>query len=306
MNRIKIVGGFITFILIILFFLSNYIATQNSLHNSTIKHLNEQKALTQEISKSIFYMDKKRDISSVQAKEIIDRFINSIKSQKIYLAGNYTIISLWSAFESEVKKLKNQYYITTPYGSIITDKIVNRIYTINLQLVVAFDELIDREQIKYQQDIEQYKNLQYLLFGILILLLLYFFSQIQEVIIFIQKFSTISKKILSNATIQGVEPIELKKSKSELKEATQNYNHLVQKINNSITYATKSIEHTTQSLEEVEQNIENFIKLISTMQEKNDNELFEKEDAVIESLETLINLKNRLKDLKKNLENLVK
>jgi hypothetical protein len=65
------------------------------------------------------------------------------------------------------------------------------------------------------------------------------------------------------------------------------------------------MEYTTKSLEEVEQNIEEFIKLLSAMQNSESDELFKREDAVIDSLETLMRLKETLVDLKMDLDGLV-
>ena len=89
-----------------------------------------------------------------------------------------------------------------------------------------------------------------------------------------------------------------------LKEATENFNYLVEKIDLSIVYAQESIGHTTIALDEVEQKIEDLMTLISQMQEEKSDALYQKEDAVIDSLETLMNLTNQLENLQQDLNKL--
>ena len=64
------------------------------------------------------------------------------------------------------------------------------------------------------------------------------------------------------------------------------------------------MEQTTKSLEKVAQNIEDFMELLSTMQDDESDALFEKEDAVIDSLESLMRLRKKLKNLQSNLDKL--
>jgi len=113
------------------------------------------------------------------------------------------------------------------------------------------------------------------------------------------------KNIIENSTIQGLKPMNIKEiEQEELKEATKNYNHLVEKINSSIAYSSQSMQQTTKSLEKVAKNIEDFMELLSTMQENETDELFKKEDAVIDSLEELMRLRKKLKNLQIELDKL--
>jgi len=62
---------------------------------------------------------------------------------------------------------------------------------------------------------------------------------------------------------------------------------------------------SSKSLEEVERNIENFIELLATMEDKPSDEVFKKEDVVIESLEKLSSLNKTLKQLRVELKELI-
>lgn len=304
MNKIKVVGGLIFLLSILLALLSSFIGSQNRVNSGTLSFINEQKAFTQEISKSIFYTYRNAKTSSKTLDETIKNYLENAKMNESEFTQNRFITTLWNIFYADVQKFRNQQKVATGYNSVITAKLVNRIYHNNVLLVKEFDKLIELKQAQYQKDIEGYRLFQYLLFFILIGLLIYLFTQVRVVIEFIQKFSKTSKSIIENSTIQGLKPMEETEQRS-LKEATENYNHLVEKINTSIEYSSQSMEQTSKALEGVEQNIEDFMELLSTMQESRSDELFEKEDAVIDSLETLMQLKGRLVDLKRDLDGLV-
>ncbi|SFV71703.1 hypothetical protein MNB_SV-13-1096 [hydrothermal vent metagenome] len=249
-------------------------------------------------------MYKNRDVSSKELESTINKFLENTDNQKQELKMNSSTLQLWNKFYAEVQKFREEQKVNTAYSSIITQKVVNKIYNINIELILEFNRLIETKQNHYYNTIDVYKKIQYALFVIFILLIIYLFTQIQNIILFIQKFSNTSKKIIKNSTIQGLESITEVEQK-ELKEVTKNYNFLVKKIANSINYSTQSIEQTTKALESVERNIEDFMELLSTMQESQSDELFQKEDAIIDSLETLMNLKDTLVDLKIDLDRLV-
>ncbi len=303
MHKIKVVGGIVFLLSIILALLSNFIATQNRINSNSLSFINEQKAFTQEISKSIFYIYRNGERGAETLDETIKKYLENAELNESEFTQNKLITTLWNIFYADVQKFRIQQKVSTGYNSVITAKLVNRIYHNNVLLVNEFDNLIEQKRAEYRNEIDIYKKIEYLLFIVLILLLIYLFTQVREIISFIQKFSKTSKKIIENSTIQGLKPIK-EIEQEELKEATRNYNHLVEKINSSINYSTQSMEQTTKSLEKVAQNIEDFMELLSTMQEDESEALFEKEDAVIDSLESLMRLRKKLKNLQTDLDNL--
>ena len=105
---------------------------------------------------------------------------------------------------------------------------------------------------------------------------------------------------MQKASIKGLKPMVVYENNDSIKEATQNFNYLVGKIDTSIIFAQESIKHTTDSLEDIEKKIENFMMLLTQMEEK-DNSFSQKEDTIIDSLETLMNSRDKLKDLQKEL-----
>jgi hypothetical protein len=297
MSKIKLVGA-LTFILsLILAFISLNIANKNRKNIIIFSSLTKQKASIEEISKSIFYSYR----NGVPTPQYLDKTIEGITvgESEIILIKN-----LWHHFYDDVKNFRIQQKIATGYNPIITAKLVNRIYHNNVLLVAELEKLIEAKQFNTQQEIESNKSLQNTLFFLLISLLFYLFTQLHLVLKFIHKFSKTSKKIIKNSTIQGVEPINIKANIPQLKEATEGYNQMVKKMNLSIKNSSNSMTQSIKSLEEVAQNIEIFMEFLSTMQDKKSDELFEKEDAVIDSLEMLMRLRKKLKDLKIELDKL--
>jgi methyl-accepting chemotaxis protein len=161
---------------------------------------------------------------------------------------------------------------------------------------------------KYFEDrLKIKKMILYSLYIALLLMLIYFFTQLKNITSFIQKFLNTSKNIIKNSSIKELKPIKVQKDTKEIIEATNNFNFLVQKIDNSIKNSTNSIEHSYKSIELVEKNIGELLELFYEMQEdKNiDKEMTKKEDTLIQSLEELTTSAKKLKELKTDLDNLL-
>jgi len=128
---------------------------------------------------------------------------------------------------------------------------------------------------------------------------------VDAIIRFIQKFTKTSDSLMEQSSIRGLEPITVHSHNSDLHAASSNFNTLVANIDHSLKIATNSTENSVQSLEIVERNIELLISLVDTMQQEDREEIYKKEDAIIDSLETLTTLTEHLKNLKKDLSTLL-
>ncbi len=301
MNKIKISWIMVFVLSILLAFLSHYITDKNHINFDTIENINKQKALIQDISKNILYIYKNPSSSDYLIKNIDKTIFNSnIKAKEI--------IILWMEFKKLVKKFKNQNRIKTAYSHILIEKTVHDIYSINLKLIVEFDKLIKHQIYSSNKEIQFYKTIQYILFLIMLLILIYLFSEIKTIISFIQQFSKTSKIVIQNSTVLDVNPIDIKSTNIEVIKATNDFNFLLNKIDQSIEYSTLSIDNSLESLEKIEDNIEEFLELIILMSKDKDIDIqmTKKEDIVIESLEELMDSKAKLKSLKNNLNNLIK
>lgn len=316
MTKIKVVGVLVFILSIALAFLSSYISNENKNNNLILDNINSQKDFTQEISKNIFYIYKNQNTSTKQLDDSIRKFIDNLnntdkslnKINSIAIKNKEDeIVLLWNKFYLHVQNFRDTRKVMTAYSSILLEQIVNDIYNTNIKLVVEFNELTKMHNQYFQEKIDNEKNLQYLLFITLVLLLIYLFSQLKNLITFMQKFIKTSKNIITNSSIKELEPINVNKNNNELLQASNNFNFLVEKINSSIEHSTNSIEHSYNSLEQVERNIEDLLELLSVMDEDEsiDKELTKKEDALIQSLEELTSSTHKLKNLKSDLDKLV-
>ena len=318
MTKIKVVGALVFILSILLAVLFNYVSQQSKISTQMLNTINHQKAFTQEISKNIFYIYKNKDASTKQLDDSIKSFIANMNNRNEILnqvnspdieKETSKIVALWNKFYLEVQTFRDLSKTTTSYTSILLQKHVNKIYNLNLDLVVEFDKLINIHQEGLEKKITIYKNIESTLFFILVLLLIYLFTQVKEILTFIQKFLTTSKKVISNSSVKNLEPIstELNSSNTNISDATNNVNFLINQINTSIKYSSNSIEHSYQSLEVVENNIENFLELLYSMEENKelDINLTKKEDAIIQTLEELTSATQHLKELKLDLDKLI-
>ncbi len=316
MTKIKIVGALIFVLSIILAILSGYISNQTKINTDLLNNINTQKGFTQEISKTIFYIYKNQNTNHKELNNYIKKFANNMNNQKKnfteisnseFEKQNKKIIKLWNEFYLYVQHFRDQSKITTTYSNIILQKIVNDIYNKNLALVIELDNLIKIHKSYLNNKIDTYKNIQYALFFLLVLLLIYLFTQIKVIISFIQKFLSTSEKIITTSSIKDLKQIEINNNSADIQEATDNFNQLVNNINTSIKSSSSSIEHSCKSLELVERNIEDLLELLSVMEGNNsiNKDLTKKEDALIQSLEELTTSAQNLKNLKIDLDNLI-
>ena len=315
MRNIKIVGAIIFILSLILAILFNYISKQRNMNSDLLQNINRQKAFTQEVSKTIFYIYNNPNTSNKELDKYIKRFAHEMSKQEksFYVASskeiqkqNKIILKEWNKFYLYVQNFRDQSRVTSAYSTLLLRETVNNIYNINLMLVINLNRLIELHQMNFDTQLYNYKIIQYTLFVLLFSLLIYLFTQINVIISFIQKFLHASQNIITKSTIKELEPIQVEHSSSDVLEATNNFNFLVQKINTSIENSATSIQHSVKSLELVEDNIEDLLDLITTMEENSetDGELTKKEDALIQSLEELTTSTQNLKNLKVDLDNL--
>ncbi len=305
MQKIKIIGALIFLLSLTLAFLFTQTSQENSLHDDSIAMFNKQKDFTQEISKNIFYIYKNPNSSTEALENSIKLFLNSIKEKNSHEETNQKITKLWNNFYLLVQHFRDNIKNKSPYSNIIIERVVKDIYNTNLELIMEFNNIIIKKEKDFKERKNRYKFAQYSLFALLVLLLLYIFTQLKIVMLFLQKFLSTSKKIISNASIKELEPLRIDSNIGDLSEAKENFNTLVEKINSSIIHSSSSIEHSCRSIESLEQNIEDLIDLIYKMNNNRDKELRKKEDTVIQSLEELSSTLIRLKNLKENLDELI-
>jgi len=317
MTKIKFVGALIFILSLILALYSKHISAQNEVNLKLLKTINEQKAFTQEIAKNIFFIYRNKDVSVQQLDESVKSFVYNMNNKDEILDEIFSkdikkesekIIYLWNDFYLLIQKFRDVYRVRNGYINLVIEKLVKDIYNTNLKLVVEFNKLITMHKKYFDEVKNKNKTIQTILFIMLLALLIYFFTQLKDLIRFVQKFLKISKKIVEKSTIIGVETIQENTNLVDVAQAVDDFNFLVQKIDKSIDYSSESIQNASNSLEYIEKNIEDLLELMVTMDEENrlDQELVKKEDILIEALEELSSSLQKLQSLKTNLENFKK
>lgn len=317
MNKIKILSALIFALSLILAFYSKYVSEENDANINLLKTINEQKAFTQEISKNIFYIYNNRHASTKQLDESVDSFVENVdhKDEVLGNLGNQKIekqtkkiLKSWNNFYLLVQKFRDLSKIHNAYANIILEELMNDIYKANIDLLVEFNKLIVMHKAYFDRVKKKEKVIQITLFLVLLILLIYLFTQLKDLLVFMQKFLDTSKKIIQKSTVQGIKPIETKSSSEDIAHALHDFNFFIEKINKSIDYSAISIEKSVESLEDIERNIEDLLELIATMDENEsfDKELIQKEDILIESLDELSTTAKKLQTLQINLSNFKK
>ncbi|HIP61913.1 MAG TPA: hypothetical protein EYG98_05090, partial [Sulfurovum sp.] len=156
MKKIKIVGGLIFLLSIILALLFSYISDRNKVNIDSLSLINEQKSFTQEISKSILYLHRNRGGSSKQLDKNIEKFLKNKSHEQKSSNQNDNIVNLWDEFYLSVRKFKKEQEISTAYSTIVTDKILSDIYDKNLKLVLEFDKHINLRKKEHSDTISIY------------------------------------------------------------------------------------------------------------------------------------------------------
>jgi len=318
MTKIKLLAALIFILSLLLAYYSKYTSSQNELHIKTLKRIHEQKAFTQEISKNIFYIYNSGNSSTKDLDRSIKIFVNNMNQREEILDNIFSsdiqkqrekIVKEWNAFYLLVQKFRDLNRVNSnAYTNIALEEIVKQIYEANARLIVEFNRLIKMYKEKFEYFIYFSKIVQITLFISLIVLLIYFFTQLKDIITFIQNFLSTSKKVASKESIKGIQTIETNSSVNAVTEAADNFNALVNKINISIDYSSESIANASESLETIEKNIEELLDFMSSVDTKNsyDKEMIKKEDILIEALDELSASLQKLQKLKNNLNNFKK
>jgi hypothetical protein len=317
MNKIKILSALIFVLSLVLAYYSRYVSQENDVNLNLLKTINEQKSFTQEISKNIFYIYNNRHTSTKQLDESIRSFVEKVNHKDEILGKldsrkiqNQTkkILHLWNNFYLLVQKFRDLSKMHNAYANIILEKLMNDIYKANIDLVLEFDKLITMQKEYFDAHKKKDRTVQIALFLVLLLLLIYLFTQLKDLLLFIQKFLDTSKRIIQKSTVKGIKPIEAQSSSEDVAHAVHDFNFFIEKINKSIDYSAVCMQNSVASLEDIEKNIEDLLELIAMMESDDsfDKELIKKEDILIEALDELSSTSEKLESLQVNLNNFKK
>lgn len=98
MSKIKVVGALILILSMVLFFLSSYVHNENREYSTILNLINREKASTQEVSKTIFYMYRNSEKSSNKLNKSIEKYLKNSKLHKNNFTKKESIITLLDNF----------------------------------------------------------------------------------------------------------------------------------------------------------------------------------------------------------------
>ncbi len=263
MNKIKIAGIILFIVTVALVFVSINIGEHNKINNNLLEIINKQKAFTQEVSKNIFYIYKNKNTSIAQLNHSIKEFLQNmdtkskledISSDKVK-KQNKKIVILWNEFYLNVQKFREQNQANTPYIGIVLEKTVKQIYTINLKLIVEFDNLILLTNKDFYNEHYSHKLIQYFLFLIFFILLVILLSYIFKAT---SKIDFLIKKI--DNTIKSIEQIE-NNAQDVLESIDNNENNELIKEEDAVIESLEELISSQLKLKKLQKDLENLIKL---------------------------------------------
>ncbi len=314
--------GILFFVLMI-----SVIATTIYLNNKSKKDAliiniaGKQRMLTQNISKNVFYLSQHKDSSFVELENSITEFIYNLNSLRdgnqlsgIQKAPTTEIANqlvkieiLWKSFFQNIVNFKELINKNDFASENSLKNIIDLIYTTNPVLLEEVDKLVSMYTLYSEEKSNDVRYMQYFFALLILLLIIYSFSQLKSMEENAKKFLEESKKIVEQNPTKPLTPIKIE-GENEIIEATQTINCFIEKINSVMNYSASAIEQSKNASLKLEELTDEFDKIIYDLTNSADisKQLNRSEDIAIQSQEYLINSTKRLQELKKELDKILK
>ena len=318
-NKIKSIGIFFIILMISIIISTIYLNEKNKKDSLVINIAGKQRMLTQKIAKNIFYLYHNNE-SQNELDEATIEFIYNLNSLKngndligVFSAPNDEIANqiskveiLWNNFYSNISKFKEITIKRDLSNEDLLKNTVHSIYKTNNTLLNEVDILVSMYTVYNEKKTDYIRSIQYSFTIIILLLIIYSFSQLKAMEANVKKFFEYSKKLAENSDNQILEPIKIEAEK-EIEEATDTINCFINKINSAMTYSTNAVEQSKNAsikLEEINDEFNTIIHELNNSAEvsrQNDKS----EGIVIQTQEDLIKTTKKLQDLKNELDKLL-
>ena len=319
-TKIKSIGILFFILMISIIVTTIYLNNKNKKDALVINIAGKQRMLTQNISKNIFYLYHNNQNSYSELENSTIEFIYNLNSLKdgntltgIEKAPTDKIANqlakveiLWNNFHQNVNKFKELIHNDDQTSEILLKNIVNSIYITNTTLLQEVDNLVSMYTSYSQEKSNYLKYAQYIFAFIIILLIIYSFSQLKAMEENAKRFFEESKRMLDQKGDEPLIPIKIEAEK-EIVEATDTINCFIEKINSAMTYSANAIEQSKNASVKLEEITDEFDKIINDLTNSAEisKQLNKSEDIVIQSHEDLINSTKRLQELKNELDKIL-
>lgn len=316
-KKIKTIGAILFLLMISIIIVTIYLNAKNKKDALVINIAGKERMLTQKISKNIFYLYQSNTYNYTELDNATEEFIYNLNSLKNgnELRGIHKVPTdamanqiakvevLWNNFHQNVKDFKQLLLQRNPSNEKIIKIIVDSIYNNNTPLLQEVDNLVSMYTDYSESKTESLKYFQYASATLVLMLLIYSFTQLKSIESNARKFLEYSKQIIQNQDNTPLEPIEIE-AEEEIIQATDTLNCFIDKVNSAMNYSAEAIEHSKQASNKLEEITNEFDDVLNQLQNSAtvSKQLDKSEDMVIESTEELINSTKKLQELKKELD----
>ena len=213
---------------------------------------------------------------------------------------------MWNTFYQNIENFKKLNNKEDALSQNELKKTIEAIYNTNTTLLNEVDNLVSMYTVYSEEKMHYLKYAQYFFALIIIILIIYSFSQLKAMEENAKKFLEESKKIIEQDIDEPLSPIKIE-AENEIVEATNTLNCFIQKINSAVTYSANAIEQSKNASQKLEELSEEFDLIIDGLKNSADisKQLNKSEDIVIQSQEDLVNSTKRLQELKNELDKIL-
>lgn len=319
-TKIKFIGILFLVLMISIISTTIYLNSKSKKDALIINVAGKQRMLTQNISKNIFYLYYIKDGVHIELDNSVIEFVYNLNSLKdgnnligIEKAPTDLIAKqlakveiMWNTFYQNIENFKKLNNKEDALSQNELKKTIEAIYNTNTTLLNEVDNLVSMYTVYSEEKMHYLKYAQYFFALIIIILIIYSFSQLKAMEENAKKFLEESKKIIEQDIDEPLSPIKIE-AENEIVEATNTLNCFIQKINSVVTYSANAIEQSKNASQKLEELSEEFDLIIDGLKNSADisKQLNKSEDIVIQSQEDLVNSTKRLQELKNELDKIL-
>ena len=319
-TKIKFIG--ILFLVLVISIISTTIYLNNKSKKDAliINVAGKQRMLTQNISKNVFYLYYIKNGVHTELDNSVIEFVYNLNSLKdgnnligIEKAPTDLIAKqlakveiMWNTFYQNIENFKKLNNKEDALSQNELKKTIEAIYNTNTTLLNEVDNLVSMYTVYSEEKMHYLKYAQYFFAFIIIILIIYSFSQLKAMEENAKRFLEESKKVIEGNIDEPLNPIKID-AENEIVEATNTLNCFIQKINSAVTYSANAIEQSKNASQKLEELSEEFDLIIDGLKNSADisKQLNKSEDIVIQSQEDLVNSTKRLQELKNELDKIL-
>ena len=319
-TKIKFIGILFLVLMISIISTTIYLNNKSKKDALIINVAGKQRMLTQNISKNVFYLYYIKNGVHTELDNSVIEFVYNLNSLKdgnnligIEKAPTDLIAKqlakveiMWNTFYQNIENFKKLNNKEDALSQNELKKTIEAIYNTNTTLLNEVDNLVSMYTVYSEEKMHYLKYAQYFFALIIIILIIYSFSQLKAMEENAKKFLEESKKIIEQDIDEPLSPIKIE-AENEIVEATNTLNCFIQKINSAMKYSANAIEQSKNASQKLEELSEEFDLIIDGLKNSADisKQLNKSEDIVIQSQEDLVNSTKRLQELKNELDKIL-